>query len=483
MFTRFAKKAAVAVERQINEVVYKEYISILTDHNNAVQNFCSAKKPHPVPENFTPFDYDELRNLECLIKSAMQEATSGTSAIPSLPILKKRIADLVTIGSPSAFGNVATSRDFFDEFVVLKWMKNEVTISVLHELVVSLLLNEIREHTAVFTYCYGGFYCSVQHVAKPLTKEEEEDKFFNDDEDDFDEGFTSKVTEMCTGVGNERLVMASEKISGDSFAIWLSAGCEGADVLRILTHILFSLRIAQNKFNFSHNDLHGNNIIIEDYNDVPIPWTYTLDNTGITVASTFYPKIIDYGLSRVDSTYRSADTAYFRSGEKQKWMPTVLFNKADCKRAAGPKNVLCVANENRQYYPTYDIFRVWCTVATYGRNIRDFEVLQFFTDVLFCSKMVTASSTEWMKHLVQSYAEKTSLREWTRLIFLPTVVAASGGKVFNPTALNDGEKFYKLTAGQFLHRMFAPNVRESLREALDANRYVSPTTTQEFIED
>lgn len=70
-----------------------------------------------------------------------------------------------------------------------------------------------------------------------------------------------------------------------------------ADLLTILIQVLLSLYIAQSKYNFIHNDLHGSNIIIRDKRD---SYTLIVGDTEYYFNNVLVPCIIDYGFSYIE---------------------------------------------------------------------------------------------------------------------------------------------------------------------------------------
>lgn len=85
---------------------------------------------------------------------------------------------------------------------------------------------------------------------------------------------------------------------GTSLHMWKYKNPDNVgDLLTILIQVLLSLYIAQRKYNFIHNDLHGSNIIIRDKRD---SYTLIVGDTEYRFNNVLVPCIIDYGLSYIE---------------------------------------------------------------------------------------------------------------------------------------------------------------------------------------
>ena len=142
-------------------------------------------------------------------------------------------------------------------------------------------------------YVYDGFVCSAP-VPRPIA------------------GAATQLdySEMCANVdmNNIDFVMLSEIVEKPTpfYIFWTSSTRE--ERINVLKQILYSLWIAQKSFRFSHCDLHGNNILVQELPDYvvlkyDIPRASFEPNPersdSVTIRTRFVAKIIDYGMSDV----------------------------------------------------------------------------------------------------------------------------------------------------------------------------------------
>ncbi|ABF82128.1 hypothetical protein MIV098L [Invertebrate iridescent virus 3] len=166
------------------------------------------------------------------------------------------LTSVQSFGSKSKQGIVGKSRLFNAFTVVVKRAKNskfdEITM---RDFCVGINLNKILRQAPFFVRTLGGF----QHKNQ-----------FN------------IVTEFVDG-RTLKTFLQSKRSS------WM-------DFLNIFFQILLGLEIAQNRLNFSHYDLHTDNIIL-----VPVERSFTVSLYGsnYTVKHDYRPVMIDFGLSSV----------------------------------------------------------------------------------------------------------------------------------------------------------------------------------------
>jgi hypothetical protein len=128
----------------------KNFISSPKDMNNQLQNF---------------LDPNSQVEIECSIKKALKYLEKSQDG---LRIGDKKLQQIFTPISKLSSGDfgLALSTGFkgSNPFAIMKVSignKEEYQSNFnLHEIVIGLILNQIRYDTPCFSYCYGGFYCS-----------------------------------------------------------------------------------------------------------------------------------------------------------------------------------------------------------------------------------------------------------------------------------------------------------------------------------
>jgi hypothetical protein len=207
------------------------------------------------------------------------------------------------IGEPSAYGTntVSKIKDFDIDFVmkiqISRGTRDHYVERYYHEFFASLSVNNIRDVIPNFVLCYGGFLCNT----------------------------TDFRTNLCNGgIGlNNTTYLLLENIKHSktlsrSFRIpHINTPYEADNILDILYQILTSLAIAMEVNDFTHYDLHSNNILeynfiensdflnlFKHYNEGTIPKVenclfeyYFKDDTIIIMPVKYLYVIIDYGFT------------------------------------------------------------------------------------------------------------------------------------------------------------------------------------------
>ena len=163
---------------------------------------------------------------------------------------------------------------------VLKYSKynsdGDMSQNMLHEYVVGMILNNLRNFTPNFMYIYDGFYCSsIIDDNKQLTGLCSTDSYNN--------GTTITISEVC---------------GPDSFAKILNTITDELFIYSIFLQIALSLCIAEETYKFIHCDLHTNNILIKELS-FPKKLRYVLNNQEYFITTKYVAQIIDYGYSAI----------------------------------------------------------------------------------------------------------------------------------------------------------------------------------------
>lgn len=138
--------------------------------------------------------------------------------------------------------------------------------------IMKLCLNKIRNKTPNFMFGFSVFSCG--NVKKNKICEDE---------------YSSSKYLLC------------EAINGISFKEFIQTHNKTHDninkILKYITQVALSLKIAQNKYCFIHNDLHIDNIIIKPLNETKT-LVYKIDDVEYLIETDAIATIIDFGLSR-----------------------------------------------------------------------------------------------------------------------------------------------------------------------------------------
>jgi hypothetical protein len=209
--------------------------------------------------------------------------------------------------------------------------------NLLHEFVIGSALNFLRERTPGFMFTYGGFFCS---------------------------GFAYTVNDLCLLDDNDAALTTltfSEFIDGQPLSRY--AGSNQLEDL--MKQVLWTLVIGGQFFEFSHNDLHRENILVRKL-QTPKQITYKFrDGSMQQITTDLVPQIIDFGKARVK--VKNSQIFYFR--RKQ------------------PDSVYLLIEDRREdWMPSFDWIRLVMSLSVVNRNV--------------------------LKYLLPAHRESRGLRPW-----------------------------------------------------------------------
>jgi hypothetical protein len=212
--------------------------------------------------------------------------------------IKKYVHDLHRIGAESANGT-AFSVDFYNSDMVKKsiWdakqgffiMKTVQDIKknndLLHELIVGLYgTNKLRQYIPNFAYIYGGFKCGPPIYDK-----------------------NNQIIDWCKNTSNNSNnnvnYILYENINPSISIVKFLGECNANEFLNIFLQILYALDLAHKEVDFTHYDLHNENVLlrIPDANEpnklYQIP--YKTENGWEYITTKYIPTFIDFGMSHI----------------------------------------------------------------------------------------------------------------------------------------------------------------------------------------
>jgi len=208
--------------------------------------------------------------------------------------IRHYLHNLHQIGGESADGyamlvdvnEITTGKDLF----VLKSPKrSEFSQELLHEYFVGAFgTNMLRSYMPTFTYIFGTFQCSLPYI--------DSTEYLGDTVP------TSKANRYAlTYCQNNRFpvnYVLYEKVSGISLGEFVRT-CTIEEFLSILIQIIFAIQTAYDLFQFSHNDLHTENVLVVTLEQpISIVLRYP-DGRQQYLQTRVVAKIIDYGRSHI----------------------------------------------------------------------------------------------------------------------------------------------------------------------------------------
>lgn len=197
--------------------------------------------------------------------------------------IRMYIHDLRQVGGESVEGYalVANFENAKDMFIV-KVSRSPTDDSLLHELVVGLYgTNKLRQYIPNFAYIYGGFKCSP-----PLIDPE-----------------TKKVVTWCLHDTNPVNYVLYENIAPAVTMSKYIQNCTGKDFVNVYLQVLYALRLAFKISDYTHYDLHYENLLLRDPSPDQTNKTFQIPyetERGVEYVRTqVIPTIIDYGFSHI----------------------------------------------------------------------------------------------------------------------------------------------------------------------------------------
>lgn len=170
-----------------------------------------------------------------------------------------------------------------DNFAIMKLQQPRAykDENLLHEVVVGLIMNNMRAYLPCFMYTYGGIFCGYPTDAEMI--QNNYSSLCNTNEI-----HTIIITEYIPGN-----LTLKEFIKNDTLYTV-------DDKLKVLLMIAFSLEKANKDYSYMHGDLHSQNIMIRTLG-VERPFSFTFvdadSSVPMTINTRYVPIIIDYGRS------------------------------------------------------------------------------------------------------------------------------------------------------------------------------------------
>lgn len=310
---RYLQKIYQAEERQLNEIP-----TCLEKFNNVDIN-ALKRETHANPDN-----PNVMKAAEC----AMNSIYDPTSLIFEGAQISQWITKLQRIGSDSVFGIAMTGRiKDVNDAVIIKAARNPEYDTLTHELFAGLfVLNPLRSKIMNFNYIFGGFDCSLPVV-----------------------GDRGEIVGYCdVDRPTIKYIMIENLQPAISMAEYIT-NCTPTEFLKIFYQLMYALQIAHETTDFTHYDLHTNNVLIRT---TPKPVSLRYGDNYITTNK--IATIIDFG------------TSHFRY--KNLNYGDVLYRD--------PKFTYEIGINPGRSFPLYDVYRILHSCIYYTvKNPPVFEIV------------------------------------------------------------------------------------------------------------
>lgn len=301
---------AYSIKSNYHTGIFKQHIKLLQDIAKKQNRDCVSESKKYLKYSDSEikkvvYDADanpedkNMNKLRCLVYSYLQtiqkKVLNNTEQIGSLTHsgFQEYFTPLNKISEGTFGATYLCGLKKIKDAIVLKVPKSG--IDPFHEIVIGMVLNDIRSTTFGFNYCLGGFYCGSNELE--LLQKVPNSKFPMQIDLCQDDVFTSRSEQHIFSLWEFIPVQQSEFVVSPFILL---------DFQLNFWYLLHSLSLAQDKFKFMHNDLHCKNILLRKNlytsNDISVHMTQPSPKYGYmkTIPLKTIPMIIDFGRSNLE---------------------------------------------------------------------------------------------------------------------------------------------------------------------------------------
>jgi hypothetical protein len=224
------------------------------------------------------YDHSFQDGVSCLIDAMI----STNPDDPSSDIrLRKWITDIKRIGKPSAEGLAFKLQNGNYPLYVIKVASNPKYDTLAHEAVVGMgAINRIRDRIPNFVHTYAAFSCSP-----PIL--------------DTSGNVVSWCPKDTVSKNTSITYLVLENIDNATPLSSLASSLTNDEFLQIYLQLLNALNVAYKEFDYTHYDLHSDNVLIQT-----LPYTVSIPLYNprgglLYIKTTRLARIIDFGLSHI----------------------------------------------------------------------------------------------------------------------------------------------------------------------------------------
>lgn len=269
------KKYITSIER--NRLLTSEVcpISKLETYRKTLPNIDPENFKSLIRENF--YNNNLMKSILCVTNSIFFSEPIEKGNIAPNQRIRRWIKQLLKIGQPSVEGVAfRASFDKTDDVFVIKAPRSH-NVDLTHELIVGLQLNKLRGLVPNFAYVFGGFMCSEPILSSDASRKSPL-------------GWCNLEYPAVEYIVYENIVPSvsmEQYCKTASFPDWLSKYMQ----------ILFALKLAHDTLDYTHYDLHYQNVLIRTTGISYIP--YNTEMGVVYIKTDGVATIIDYGYSHI----------------------------------------------------------------------------------------------------------------------------------------------------------------------------------------
>jgi hypothetical protein len=292
----------LSYKRQIRENE-KKYVNTLitcplkkTNYfRDKLSNLDTFRLKEIISNNF--YDPEVMRSMLCLTDAIVYLQPFVIGNISTNERIRYWLTSLTQIGKESVEGYAITSNinprinnSKDNKLFVIKAPRSSANEDdLLHELFIAYQLNSLRKYVPNFAYAYGGFKCSP-----PIIDQNED------------------VVAWCNNTKKTIQYIAYENIQPSLSMGDFVKTCTFTDFLNKYLQILYSLSVAHKKLDFTHYDLHHDNVLLRKLPQLTyIP--YDTETGRMYLKTDSIATIIDFGFSHIQVNVTTSSSG--RGGE------------------------------------------------------------------------------------------------------------------------------------------------------------------------
>jgi hypothetical protein len=241
------------------------------------ENVRAAELKSIISDNF--YNSDVMKAVLCMSETVIHTQPAQVSAMSANDRIRTWLSGLKQIGSDSVEGvALVAGIDKTDNIFVIKAPRDARRDNLQHELFVGVYaLNNLRTKVPNFAYIFGGFRC-----APPVI------------------GADKKVTSYCANDRYNVNYVMYENIAPAMSMREYCRTCTAQQFFDKYLQILLALRQAKISCDYTHYDLHDENVLIRKLEKkIKFAIPYTTESGRELITTDAIATIIDYGYSHV----------------------------------------------------------------------------------------------------------------------------------------------------------------------------------------
>ena len=219
-----------------------------------------------------------MKAAMCIADSIFYTQPIQGGAVSSNQRIREWLRDLKQIGSESVEGfALKANLENADSVFIVKAPRDPQNAELRHELFVGIQLNKLRTSVPNFAYVFGGFKCSPPVIDT-----------------------TKDVVAWCNNTDvSVHYVMYENIAPAVSFRDYVKT-CTFPQWLDKYLQVLYALDAAVKMIDFTHYDLHDENVLVRDIGEKSFSIPYSTERGGTEYLLTDgISTVIDYGFSHV----------------------------------------------------------------------------------------------------------------------------------------------------------------------------------------